>query len=475
MLRLFFVAVLLYLIILAGAYLFLFQRGYIGPGFFENVLPLIEIESAPDGIGINPARFVIRVSDSGAGLDEVKVRGQQARRKFDLLTKFYQQGALKEDIVELNVAGQEQGLREGSVTVTISVFDRSFFNNKAVKTLEIPVDYRKPRLEVLSAQHNANEGGVEFAFYKLMDGTAVNSGVQVGDIRFPGYPAKLLDREFENMPEVYFSFFAVPAGFRPPASGNIAAFASNRVGNTNLTSFYYHITLRRFRTDVMNLPSYTVRTKLEEILTNTDGDPENLPLDAGGLAAKLKSMQNSFYTRLSDQFRKFELSTVRGQLWRVPFQRPVGGALRAGFGEKIDYFCDGIEAGSEEHAGLDLASPLRSSVFAVNEGQVVLASYFGLYGNTVVIDHGFGLFSLYAHLSSFRVKAGDRILSGTEIGRTGMSGFSDSDHLHFEMRLGKVPVNPVEWWDTRWINDHIIAKTHGILGQATSQPAGEAE
>lgn len=475
MLRLFFVAVLLYLIILAGVYLFLFQKGYIGPGFFEHISPEIEIESAPDGIGINPARFMIHVSDAGAGLDEVVVRGQQAKRKFDLLTKFYQQGALKEDHLELNVAGQEQGLREGSVVVTISAFDRSFFNNKAVKSLEIPVDYRKPRLEVLSAQHNANEGGVEFAFYKLMDGTAVDSGVLVGESRFPGYPAKLLNPEFENMPEIYFSFFAVPAGFRPPGSGNISAFASNRVGNMNLASFYYHITLHRFRTDDIDIPSYTVRAKLEEVLTNTGGDPEDLPLDAEGLAQKLQTMQKSFSVRLAEEFEKLELNTVRSQLWKVPFQRPVGGPIRTGFGEKINYFCDGIEAGGEEHGGLDLASSLRNSVFAVNDGQVVLASYFGLYGNTVILDHGFGLFSVYAHLSSFRVKEGDRIQQGTEIARTGTSGLSDSDHLHFEMRLGKVPVNPVEWWDTRWINDHIIAKIHGILGQATSQPAGEAE
>lgn len=473
MLRLFSIAVLLYLIILAGLYIFLYQKGYIGPGFFEHFSPDVEIQSAPAGIGVNPAKLSIRISDPGAGLDEVIIRAQQAKRKLDLLTKFYQKGRQKEDEIDLEINGQEQKFREGTVEITIHAFDRSFFNNRTVKTLELPVDYRKPRLEVLSAQHNANQGGVEFAFYKLMDGTAVDSGVIVGRNKFPGYPAKLIEPGFENMPEVFFSFFAIPAEFHADNGEAIAAFASNKVGNVNLSSFYYHISKRAFRSKDVKIPDYIMRAKLEEVLVNTNGDPESLPLDDAGLAGRFAEMQKTFNSSLFDQFSRLAANTARTQFWRVPFQRPIGGAIMVGFGEKRNFFCGDFKAGEEQHAGLDLSSSLRNSVFAVNDGQVVFAGYLGMYGNTVVIDHGFALFSVYAHLSSFSVKEGDHIIQGTELGRTGVSGFSDSDHLHFEMRLMSTPVNPVEWWDTRWINDHIIAKTHGILGQSASQPTEE--
>ena len=474
MVRLFLIAVLLYVIILCGGYIFLYTRGFIGPGFFENVAPVITLENVPEGFGNTPAVFRIHVEDDEAGLDEVIVRAQQAKRKVDLLTKFYQKSRQKEDLLELSVTGPEQGLREGKVTLTVSAFDRSFFNNKAVRTMELPVDYRKPRLEVLTAQHNVNQGGVEFAFYKLMDGTAIRSGVKVGDKYFRGFPAGLLNPGFENMPEVFFSFFAVPSQFRSSESA-ISAFASNRVGNTNYASFYYRIIPHRFRSEDVMFSSASMRSKLEEVLVNTGGDPSDVPLDSRSLADAFREALENLHRVEEREFARFDAESAGRQMWKVPFQRPTGGSIKRGFGGMRRFLCDGIEAGGDVHGGLDISASLRSSVFAVNDGKVLYVGYLGSYGNTVVVDHGFGLISVYSHLSSVKAAAGDAVLQGAEIGRTGTSGLAEGDHLHFEMRLQGVPVNPVEWWDTRWINDHIIAKIHQTLGQTASQPAGESE
>ena len=76
----------------------------------------------------------------------------------------------------------------------------------------------------------------------------------------------------------------------------------------------------------------------------------------------------------------------------------------------------------------------------------------------MVIDHGFGLFSLYAHLSSIGVETGARVNKNDTIGKTGVTGLAVGDHLHFGMMVNDTFVNPVEWWDSHWINDNILTK-----------------
>lgn len=95
---------------------------------------------------------------------------------------------------------------------------------------------------------------------------------------------------------------------------------------------------------------------------------------------------------------------------------------------------------------------------AANAGTALHADWLGIYGNSVVIDHGMGVQSLYGHLSSFDVKVGDRVVRGQTIGRSGMTGMAGGDHLHFTMLVGGRMVNPVEWWDSHWIQDRVERK-----------------
>ena len=82
-----------------------------------------------------------------------------------------------------------------------------------------------------------------------------------------------------------------------------------------------------------------------------------------------------------------------------------------------------------------------------------MAEWLGIYGNCVILDHGMGVASLYGHLSSLDVKVGDAVTKGQVLGRSGMTGLAGGDHLHFTMLVGGRAVNPVEWWDSHWIED----------------------
>ncbi len=97
------------------------------------------------------------------------------------------------------------------------------------------------------------------------------------------------------------------------------------------------------------------------------------------------------------------------------------------------------------HRGVDLAAPEGTPVLAALSGRVVFADYLTLTGNTVIIDHGWGLMTLYAHLSKISVRKGWFVRRGTVVGKVGSTGFSTGPHLHFGVYLNDTPVDPVDF------------------------------
>jgi len=136
--------------------------------------------------------------------------------------------------------------------------------------------------------------------------------------------------------------------------------------------------------------------------------------------------------------------------------------VEASFADHRTYLYKGKEVDQQTHLGFDLAVTSRVPIVAANAGTVLNASWLGIYGNCVIIDHGMGVQSLYGHMSSFDVNVGDKVSRGQTIGRSGMTGLAGGDHLHFTMLVGGRMVNPVEWWDRHWIADRIERK----LGEA---------
>ena len=128
------------------------------------------------------------------------------------------------------------------------------------------------------------------------------------------------------------------------------------------------------------------------------------------------------------------------------------------FADQRTYLHAGREVDRQVHLGYDLAVVARTPVPAANRGVVRMARYFGIYGNSVVVDHGHGLMTLYSHLSSMDVSEGDEVERGAIVGRTGATGLAGGDHLHFTTLVGGLPVNPTEWWDAAWIRDRVAGK-----------------
>ena len=102
-------------------------------------------------------------------------------------------------------------------------------------------------------------------------------------------------------------------------------------------------------------------------------------------------------------------------------------------------------SGTKRHVGLDIAAPIGTPIVAAADGYVIFAAYDRAYGNVMVVDHGYGLTSKYAHCSKFIAETGDRVKRGELIARVGNTGRSTGPHLHFEVREDGVPTNPLKF------------------------------
>jgi len=148
-------------------------------------------------------------------------------------------------------------------------------------------------------------------------------------------------------------------------------------------------------------------------------------------------------------------------LWKGAFTQLTNSKVEANFADLRTYMYNGEAIDTSYHLGYDLSVTKRYPVEAANSGAVAFAGELGIYGNTVILDHGLGLFTLYSHLSAIDVKEGNKVEHKQILGKTGETGLAAGDHLHYGVYLHGIAVLPVEWWDAKWIVDNIQPKLEG--------------
>jgi len=431
-------------IALAGAALWAFNT------VLEFEKPAIDLKEDLSTIG--PGRSIaLTVSDQKSGIRNVSVTISQEGKDQVVLSESYPGGTKEQALSpELNLRGLH--LKDGPATITITAEDHSWLKNRTTLAVETSIDTVPPQIGLISSAHNVNAGGTGVALYRVSE-EVTRTGIRVGDRFFQGYPYAVQGKP------CHIAYFAVPAS-ASKGGLKILITARDKAGNESSVILPHLVREKKFKDDKINLSRAFLEQKMPEFRQHDSRVPAT-PLEAFLFVNETLRGENT---------KTIQAACSKSQpkaLWEGTFLRMKNAAPMAGFAQDRTYLFEGMAVSKSTHYGVDLASTERAPIEAANNGVVVYTGYLGIYGNTVILDHGLGLSSLYAHMSDISVKIGQNVARGETLGSSGSTGLAGGDHLHFSILVGGEFVNPAEWWDAHWIQDNVTGK----LTETASQEA----
>ncbi len=450
--------VILLVIVLAalvGGTIYLWPR-------FERDPPQVTLSSSSEYAGVAPLE--VQVTDKGAGLRSVVAVLSQGGAEMPLASEQFSPpaGEKKLSFALAKVAGVKEGPAVLRVTARDASLWGSFKGNETVLEKNLTIDTMPPTLELIADDRYVNFGGVGFIVYKPSADTAT-SGVKMGDYFFPGFAGAIKER-----PDHHIALFAHP--YNSPPEARPLLVATDKAGNTREMRINYELKNVRYKKSTIALSDNFLQNKVAPLLTDTSarqGSPAEVFV---AVNKKLRKVNE-------DQILEITKKATPRMLWQGAFTQLSNSKVEANFADERTYTYNGQPVDNAFHLGYDLSVTKNYPIEAANSGTVAFVGDLGIYGNTVILDHGLGLFTLYGHLNSMDVKVGDAVTKRQPLGKSGETGLAAGDHLHFGIYLDGLAVLPVEWWDAKWIGDNIQPKLEGRSGQEiaeSQQPARKA-
>jgi murein DD-endopeptidase MepM/ murein hydrolase activator NlpD len=354
------------------------------------------------------------------------------------------------------------GLKSGDAQVRVAAARTALYG---IRTLEsstthpVRVRLEPPRVAVLSLHHFVNHGGSEFVVFRATP-EDVAAGVRVGDREYRAYPGSAVGIAD---PAVRVAVYALLHD--QDLATPMKVFATDEAGNTATADITSRVFPKVFRRSRIEVPDTFLARVVPAILENSPDFAREVS-DPNDLVGAFLKINGDMRRKNAETIASFAKDSAPEMLWQGGvFQQLGNSQVEAGFADHRTYFHGGKEIDQQVHLGFDLAVTAAVPVVVAGRGKVVFADYLGIYGNCVIVDHGLGVQSLYAHLSSMDVKAGDSVDKGQALGRSGMTGLAGGDHLHFTMLVGGHPVNPVDWWSTQWMEDRLYRKVREAGGK----------
>jgi murein DD-endopeptidase MepM/ murein hydrolase activator NlpD len=429
----------------------------------------VAIEPAFGALGHSPRAVTVVLDAPAANLGAVEVRVVQQGTARPVLIEDLAAQATRALRKPVTLDAALLKLAEGPAELEIEARD-TLWRPRPPKGPRLvhrfTVDLTPPKLELKTATGYIKHAGAGIVVYRPEG--AARSGVRVGTEFFPGVAGLAQDAA------VHVALFVVPYSGPEVAPAVVAV---DEAGNERVIGVPVTFLPVRFPKDTINLTEAFLRRKMPELAPQMPG------------TASVAELLQAFL-RVNGEGRKaFETKNReigRGEsspkpLWSGAFRQQPNTKVFANFPEERTYQMDARTVDTQWHLGIDLASNRQSPVEASNAGRVVFTGPNGIYGNMVVVDHGLGLMSLYAHLSDIAVKVGQTVQRGEAIGRSGETGLAGGDHLHFALLVHGVYTSPLEWWDDHWLKDRIAKPlvdagitlpgvTDGVSAAATSGP-----
>lgn len=418
----------------------------------------VEVSWEDPGQGLRDVRAVLRVPLPGQGpatsgsRDDGGAAAEAQGREIVLFERAFRSArpgdpvapvAREVQTLELDPAAMD--LPDGEALLVLEARDAAWSGfgagNKSILEIPVVVDTTPPKVAVASGLTYVRRGGAGLARYRV-DGEAARTGIRVGEAWFPGLRVR---------DDVHVAVFAIPV--EAPARAAVEVVGIDAFGNE--ASAVFDVRVRDRSIPEISIPlsgpflDRVVRTFAEE--AEEAGLADRPPVE-------IFQHVNTVLRERNEAVIAEAIPAPSEAAWRGAFEQMRGSKVTSEFAELRHYTRAGRRVSRARHYGYDLASTARAPITAANAGTVVFAGDNGIYGNLVMIDHGLGITTLYGHLSRIDVAVGDAVDRGQVLGRSGATGLAGGDHLHFAVLVGRTYVDPLEWWDGRWIEDHIEAR-----------------
>jgi murein DD-endopeptidase MepM/ murein hydrolase activator NlpD len=332
-------------------------------------------------------------------------------------------------------------LKDGKAKLIVEAISNGMLHKSARLERDVTVVTQPPSVSVDSDQHYIYQGMADTATFSV-SGAYTSAGVRVADQSYRSWP----------MPGGKPGLFSLYAfAWNMPQTTIPMVFASNGAGN-DVTSPITVIFPKKEQ------PHYTVHDLQvsDAFMQKVVGELD--PNGSGDMVARFVKINNEMRKANNKTLSDLRLKTADHFLFTQPFARQSHSQAEATFADLRNYMYQGKKIDQQVHLGYDLAVTQHVGVEASNDGRIVWAAPLGIYGNCVVVDHGYGLQTIYGHMSHIDLHEGDMVKRGQIMGQSGMTGMAGGDHIHFAMQLDGVQIDPKEWWDPHWIQDHITRR-----------------
>lgn len=406
--------------------------------------PVVDVNPAVTTIG-QATPISVHVHD-GHGVSKVTLTLTQNGAKFE--TSRGETASKEKDPTFNFTVGTKSypQLRDGVAKLAIDATSAGLMHGATHWGQDVNVVTQPPMVSADSDQHYLYQGMADLATFNV-SGSYTSAGVRVGDQSFRAWP----------MPGGKPGLFSLYAfAWNMPQSTVPMVFAANAAGNdvtTPLTVIFPKKEQPVYTQHEIQVSDQFMQKVLGELDPNGTGDPVERFVKIN------TEMRKSNNKTLSD----LRLKTADHFLWHEVFTRQAHAQAEATFADVRSYIYHGKKIDQQVHLGYDLAVTQHVGVEASNDGKVVWAAPLGIYGNCVVVDHGYGLQTIYGHMSRIDVHEGDMVKRSQVMGLSGMTGMAGGDHIHFAMQLDGVQIDAKEWWDPHWIQDH-VAKRVDLTG-----------
>ena len=336
--------------------------------------------------------------------------------------------------------------KDGSLK--IDVYDTSKWNffkgNQTVSNSKIIIDKKSPVANVITNSYLLRQGG---------SGVII---VEINDENLKDYYISFNDKEvFELFPfykkNYFISVITWPIDIKEFKKVNVVAV--DLAGNKTEAKVPFYIKEFKEKVDNIKISDDFVNNISKHVLENSD---MNVPSSIVDIFIKTnKELREKNVKTIREVVKKNLVNDMKTSFDIKPFVRLPNAATFAQFGERRHYFYGEEKIDEAWHLGMDWASVKRAEVQVTNPGKVIFKDYLGIYGDTVIIDHGLGVGTLYAHTSSINVEVNDEVKAGQHIANTGATGAVFGDHLHFGVLVQGIEVNPNEWLDYTWMKTNV--------------------